>query len=625
MKPTVLSCALLLLWASIFCPAAAETLNCKAGKRPLEEILAAPAKLHCQDMPVRRVVAQLASTHKFNVFFDPRWVVFGDAEHVVDLHLEHATVGTALRAALSRGGLAYYVRGEVVVVTCVDNAANQTAAVTYDVQDLLEKLERKDTYPASRPEDELLDAITSTVSPGEWNIVGGPCTTTYVGRMLVVGATAEVHDDVKRLLADLRTAYRLRGGKKNAAVAPTATDLHRRVSVSLDEITPLEFIGRIREMTGRDVLIGPRAVDLSIKRESASPDDPVGTSAPSTATQRKLALSPAGLETALVRHRLARIKVSLELKETSIRDVLDAFCREAKMGWAQEGDMLVLTSSEAARDRLRTQVYDLRDVMSLPPTAGQDASDAEFDLDLLLEVMMDSVTPDDWDDVGGPASLSVLDDMLIVSHYEAGHAALEELFQKLRAGDSGSQESPYQAVQRALRSPISIYVRDRPLADVLSDVCRERAFRYSINQKSLDAYGLSPDVPVTLRLTDVPLSTLLQLLLEPYGMTWIQRGRVLEIVALEDETTHLRTYEIADLTSPTSPSRLSAEKLLETIVDTVAVDSWADLGGPGSIHLFQGRLVVSQSSRVHEQIERLLSQMREVRAARAPKSPEVSP
>src|SRR6185369_15769207 len=56
------------------------------------------------------------------------------------------------------------------------------------------------------------------------------------------------------------------------------------------------------------------------------------------------------------------------------------------------------------------------------------------------------------------------------------------------------------------------------------------------------------------------------------------------------------------------------DSLIELITTTIDPDSWDDVGGPGSIAEFATNLslVISQTQEVHEKIDRLLAQLREI-------------
>ena len=81
----------------------------------------------------------------------------------------------------------------------------------------------------------------------------------------------------------------------------------------------------------------------------------------------------------------------------------------------------------------------------------------------------------------------------------------------------------------------------------------------------------------------------------------------------------VQTYFVRDLVGlPTRTpgkeefSKLDYESLIGLITAIVAPNTWDAVGGPGSIQVFEtnGSLVVSNSGRVHEQIETLLQQLR---------------
>jgi len=69
---------------------------------------------------------------------------------------------------------------------------------------------------------------------------------------------------------------------------------------------------------------------------------------------------------------------------------------------------------------------------------------------------------------------------------------------------------------------------------------------------------------------------------------------------------------------PLSPEEEKADQLIEIITTAVNPDSWADVGGPGTIGEYNGLVVVSQSARTHTKIEKVLDMLRE--AANLPKS-----
>jgi hypothetical protein len=72
-------------------------------------------------------------------------------------------------------------------------------------------------------------------------------------------------------------------------------------------------------------------------------------------------------------------------------------------------------------------------------------------------------------------------------------------------------------------------------------------------------------------------------------------------------------YQITDLVpSAATPGsgRFECDDVIEVITSTVAPVTWDVVGGPGAIDVFRGRLIVSQTPDVHDQIRDLLTMLR---------------
>jgi hypothetical protein len=80
-------------------------------------------------------------------------------------------------------------------------------------------------------------------------------------------------------------------------------------------------------------------------------------------------------------------------------------------------------------------------------------------------------------------------------------------------------------------------------------------------------------------------------------------------------------FRLAQMTSGEGRKKpaTAAEKLIFVIKETIAIATWDDLGGPGTVTEYGGLLVVSQTSAVHEQIGDLLDQLAEKLATPAAK------
>jgi hypothetical protein len=135
--------------------------------------------------------------------------------------------------------------------------------------------------------------------------------------------------------------------------------------------------------------------------------------------------------------------------------------------------------------------------------------------------------------------------------------------------------------------------------------------------------------------TGVPLRSALRLMLKEYDLNFtIEEGAVV-ITTVDEAGSRLVTtvHDVSDLLKAGAgdadvvnipPSSFDTEPLIETIRAVVAATTWGEVGGPGTIKGFNGMLVISQTELVHEEIEKLLCDLRKVQARRdqAPPRPE---
>lgn len=111
----------------------------------------------------------------------------------------------------------------------------------------------------------------------------------------------------------------------------------------------------------------------------------------------------------------------------------------------------------------------------------------------------------------------------------------------------------------------------------------------------------------------------MRLFLDEHGLTYVVHDESLIITTKTAAETHLpmRLYQVHDLTLlPNDPSMQPRFDVLKGLIQgTVAPDSWRDNGGTqGEIQGYEGPglavLVITQTEKVHELIERVLAELR---------------
>lgn len=236
-----------------------------------------------------------------------------------------------------------------------------------------------------------------------------------------------------------------------------------------------------------------------------------------------------------------------------------------------------------------------------------------------------------------------------------------------RGGVSTFQDSPENRRTLALlqnkKTPVKF--KDNSLGDVLNFVQAVTNVNMDIDWASLEAVGVDKDRPVSLELTNVSVTTVLDRVMEKVsddptnGAAWAVYDGVLTVESREqlNRKTKLQIYDIRDLLinvpnftnmpqfdlqqalqsrgrggggGGQSPFRQNnqnnqnnqdqtleerTDDLVRIITENVDRDTWVDNGGAvGKIQRFQGNLIVTQTPNNHRLVDGLLGDLRKFRA-----------
>ncbi len=228
---------------------------------------------------------------------------------------------------------------------------------------------------------------------------------------------------------------------------------------------------------------------------------------------------------------------------------------------------------------------------------------------------------------------------------------------------SGTDED-YELPRTLEETRTEVEFKDAPLEDVLEQLSEAHKINIAVDWEDLAAHGIERDKPVSLKLRDVRLRTVLEQVLSqvggasPLGMA-VEDG-LLRIASREklDARKYIEVYDIRDLmvkiprfknaplmsmhqsgapktaadslfpATRKGPEDLEryeqqlrdedqqmAAKIMDIIRSTIAPDSWRETGtGDAALRELNGQLIVYQTSQAHEQIRDLLGQLRQSRA-----------
>jgi hypothetical protein len=184
------------------------------------------------------------------------------------------------------------------------------------------------------------------------------------------------------------------------------------------------------------------------------------------------------------------------------------------------------------------------------------------------------------------------------------------------------RDEVHEAIERALAVPVEIDVTEVSLADVLEQLGQRYGVQVEIDRPALEDEGVILDALVTRRIRNVPLRSLLRLLLADYGLDYVIRDEVLAVTMPGCEPLDtIKIYPVFDLVcraggEADEGAGLDYQAVIEGLTACVAPTTWDAVGGPGEIKVFEpaGALVISQTAAVHEEIARYLKALRDVAA-----------
>ena len=281
------------------------------------------------------------------------------------------------------------------------------------------------------------------------------------------------------------------------------------------------------------------------------------------------------------------------------------------IGWYYDNEVLYITSAKVAQARTTTVPYNVGDLM-----------DAGYDLDRLVAVITNTIDPDSWEVRGGIGALNSLGDVLFVRHAYEQQRGVHALLQALRkhARQTFLNDPPQHRVFRdKLNTNVSVNFSDTPLTIAIEQLAAGSESDIRLDRPALREARIREREPLTLKLANRKLGTVLQALSLNLELTWILRDGVLWITTPKVAQAFLRTavYDVRDLCRDTDETAA----LIEAIVTQSKPDSWSTNGGGGEIESAKpGTLVVTHQEQVHQQVFHLLQIYRTALRASKPRN-----
>jgi hypothetical protein len=167
-------------------------------------------------------------------------------------------------------------------------------------------------------------------------------------------------------------------------------------------------------------------------------------------------------------------------------------------------------------------------------------------------------------------------------------------------------------IHEALLLPVEVDFVETSISDVVLALSDQRKITIVLDTRALEATGVGPDRSVTLSLEGVPLRSVLNIILRPYGLTWMVIEDVVLVTPHEFAKLPLvsQVYDVRDLMARSDDGRLDPDGLTDLITASVAPTSWDEVGGTGTLDSFDGSLVVRQTDDLQRVLQGVLTELR---------------
>ena len=522
--------------------------------------------------PLDEIVADLPKRYGAPFVFDRSALndvgLRGSEPVSIDLH--DVPLPQALERLLEPNYLTWLGRDEVIFITTLEEAETELSTRLYPVADVLDP-------DSGFFHSSLIGIVTSCVAPESWDEVGGPGSVSEFPGALVVAQTREVHKKLETFLQQLRLLN-----------DPTCVDFQQRVTSP--DVARLE--GQLDEETVL-VCVDTRLDDAFdfVKELHRLPNLHID----------RMALNDVGLD--------EQTLVTVSLVGVSLRSALNAMLRDLDLSWFVRDNVLIITTLEEVETRMKIRPYRLGQI-----TDGFGGLDVES----LISLVTSICEPESWDEVGGPGTVVAAPGGIMVAQTHHVHDQVRHLLTELRRfrnPDEDFSQPPVRndgekRLRQALQQEITLEVTEVPFSDVIADLSRQNDIRIYLHPSVSDEAELGSATPISIVAQDRPLGDVLEqlclILSGKGGLTWNIVNESVCIAhedILEDQSPPFRLHRV--------PAGMSEDRAIQSITTLIAPDTWDEVGGAGSVVGIPGGLVVRNSRRVQEQVSQRLQRMRD--------------
>lgn len=327
--------------------------------------------------------------------------------------------------------------------------------------------------------------------------------------------------------------------------------------------------------------------------------------------------------------------VSLKLPQIRLRTALGLILRELDLTFRIVPQGLVVTTFDEAEDdeaSLPQAFYPCDDLM-------KNGELQELGYDDLACVICYSIEPEAWDELGGPGIIKTVDGGLTISQIDAIQLQVADLLAALRRAKAlpsksydpqpielGEKMLDRERVEQAMAVVFPEWkLESTTLAELANLISQRTGVPTKINDNAVFDNNFRRDVKLTGKWPNASAAAVMKDVFAMLNLAVEYRDDVYVITSPEDaeSTLKLKVYPVRDFfaaedqakaewRTSIAPFAADYRTLINTVTETIDQQSWVDVGGPGTIESFESAdvIVVTQTDEVHQQLEKLLQEIR---------------
>ncbi|MGE0605641.1 MAG: hypothetical protein AB7O62_00845 [Pirellulales bacterium] len=362
----------------------------RTGEAAILEALEETTDLEFVENPLSEVLDFIRDKHRVAMWIDHKSL----EDCGVTCNLRGVRLRSALNLILKPLELTWTIQNEVLAITSKETADSKLLTKVQDVADLLDPTAKRRIQC-----DSLVDVIMSTIEPQSWDEGTGPSGIECRKTTIIFSQSREVHEQVARLLDDLRRARGLKTAQP-VVEPPKEEAIHQALEKPWNMHTVDQPLSDVAAQLADEFHINVVLDERALEDCGVRGDEPV----------------------------------TIQWPALKLKDTLDLLLAPLELDWIVDADVLLITSREVHDSSLKTKVYPIVDLL--------DSGVIEDQEDLLFALTSGGEFKRTWDEVGGPGTIEALGGLLVVSQTRRVHVWIEGLLADMRKLPPPTAEPP---------------------------------------------------------------------------------------------------------------------------------------------------------------------------------------